>query len=278
MNLKEVPLKAIVFYNLHNAPTLNIKELASYIRELLPPYNVEIRSEFIQHHLSEKDLEKLALEFTQARVKNPSKVGLNTAYLPGEADYERKRLSGNTKAYGVPYEGFTVMFLYRNLIAREERGLNFLHIAFIDQLLATWEETDKRYHLRAALYGFPSIISTSGLVEAPAKPREYYLLKSQYQALGAYDAAPHLEEKFRGRYLAPEDLRLTEVAKGYILQALAYHVSGDPFCSERKCRLYNAHWQEEMLQAQLGERDGLCPEHQELFSRLARAEIKINSG
>lgn len=183
-------------------------------------------------------------------------------------EYERKRLSGKTKAWGIPYEGFAVTALYKGLIGKEESSLNFIHIAFTNQLLATWEEDDRRFHLRAAVYSYPSIISTTGMVEAPAKPREYYFLKGQYQALGAYDAAAYLEEEFKGRFLTHDDPCMTEAAKGYVLQALANHLFGYPFCPKKKCRLYNAHWQEEMLQAQMGKGSGLCKKHQELFSNL----------
>lgn len=209
------------------------------------------------------------MEFARARIKNPSKKDLSPqATLPGEVQYENRRLSGNTRAYGIPYEGFTIMALYRGLIPKKESGLDFIHIAFTCQLLATWEEDDRRYHLRTAVFGYPSIISTTGMVEAPAKPRGYYLLKGQYQALGAYDAAAHLEEEFKGRFLTHDDPCLTEVAKGYVLQALAGHLLGYPFCPKRNCRLYNAHWQEEMLRAQMGKRSGLCQKHEKLFSNL----------
>ncbi|MEK7281374.1 MAG: DUF6775 family putative metallopeptidase, partial [Chloroflexota bacterium] len=142
----------------------------------------------------------------------------------------------------------------------QERGLRHLHLVFTNQLLATWE--GDRHHLRVAVFGFPCLISTAGLVEAPAKPREYYLLKQQYAALGMADAAViGLEQELQDRILRYDDPRMTEVMKGYAMQALFYHLSGDPFCADPQCRLFNAHWQEEVIAAQL-KSGRFCPAHQ----------------
>ncbi len=42
--------------------------------------------------------------------------------------------------------------------------------------------------------------------------------------------------------------------------------SGDPFCDDRDCRLYNAHWQEEVIQAQLNSRHAFCQKHREILN------------
>jgi hypothetical protein len=162
------------------------------------------------------------------------------------------------------------MRLLRELLPQHERGLSFLHIVFTNQLLGTWGEG--RYHLRAAVFGFPGLLSTTGLVEAPAKPREFYVLKQQYAAMGMPDAVVELEQELGERVLRHGDPRLTEVMKGYVMQALFYHVTGDPFCEDRGCRLYNAHWQEEVIGAQLGGAYQLCPRHQGLLDEMREGE------
>jgi hypothetical protein len=58
--------------------------------------------------------------------------------------------------------------------------------------------------------------------------------------------------------------------KGYVMQALFYHLTLDPFCSDKRCRLYNAHWQEEVLEAQLSQPE-LCEQHSEMLEKLKRA-------
>jgi hypothetical protein len=113
------------------------------------------------------------------------------------------------------------------------------------------------------VYGIPSIISTTGVVEAPAKPREYYLLKQQYGMLGKDPL--ELKDRFKGRFIDYEDERLTEVMRGYAMQAVFYSLIGDPFCEDKGCRLYNAHWQEELIFAQLEGEYEFCPRHTELI-------------
>jgi hypothetical protein len=65
------------------------------------------------------------------------------------------------------------------------------------------------------------------------------------------------------------DKRLTEVLTGYIYQAIFYHLTGQPFCHESNCRLYNAHWQSEVLNAQLNPPE-FCKMHQLLLNRLKK--------
>jgi hypothetical protein len=132
--------------------------------------------------------------------------------------------------------------------------------------VATWDDSNRRYHIRTSLYGIPSLISTTGIVEAPAKPREYYLLKSQYERLGK-DLA-ELKACFEGRFIDYGDERLTEITKGYAMQAIFYALTGNPFCEDKGCRLYNAHWQEELIWAQLESGYEFCPRHTEFLNGL----------
>lgn len=256
------------------APTLDLDRLSRYIQELIPTLKVNCREEFLAFHLSglpdkENVLKRLAVQLARARVRNPLRPPEDFPPLPGEVDYEIRRLSGSSlKSFGILYDGLKLMSLFREMLSRQERSLSHIHILFTNQLIGTWEESDRRYHARASLYGFPSIISTTGLVEAPAKPREYYLLKQQYLALGITDAPALLEARFREHTLQHDDPRLTEVAKGYVLQAIFHHIFGDPFCNDKNCRLFNAHWQEEVIQAQL-ESGARCPFHQSLLQQLA---------
>ncbi len=151
---------------------------------------------------------------------------------------------------------------------RGERSREFVHIFFTNRLFATWDGGNKRYHLRTSVYGVPSIISTTGLVEAPAKPREYYLLKQQYERLGK--DLTELKGRFEGSFIDYEDKRMTEVAKGHAMQAVFYVLTGDPFCEDKGCRLYNAHWQEELIFAQLGGEDEFCERHTKILESLRK--------
>ncbi len=52
------------------------------------------------------------------------------------------------------------------------------------------------------------------------------------------------------------------------MQAVFYALTGDPFCEDKVCRLYNAHWQEDLLFAQLGGAYDFCPRHTALLQNL----------
>ena len=61
---------------------------------------------------------------------------------------------------------------------------------------------------------------------------------------------------------------MTEVVKGYVLQALVFHSTEEAFCEDRNCRFFNAHWQEEMIAAQLGGGYEICPFHQNIIRKI----------
>jgi hypothetical protein len=266
-------LPTVLLYAEPAAPELNTAELASYLREQLPRLRVGVRPSLVASCLEgppsgEKEavLSRLAQGFAGLKIRDPMARGQDFPVLPGEVEYERRRLTSPRPTFGLLYHGEGAMHLLRELLPQSERGLAFLHIVFTNQLLGTWGEG--RYHLRAAVFGFPSLLSTTGLVEAPAKPREFYVLKQQYAALGMPDAVVELEQDLGERVLRHGDPRLTEVMKGYVMQALFYHATGDPFCEDKGCRLYNAHWQEEVMGAQLKGDYQFCARHQGLLDEL----------
>ena len=83
-----------------------------------------------------------------------------------------------------------------------------------------------------------------------------------------FDAA---KEPFKGQFIDYDDPRLTRVATGYALQAAMYHITKEPFCENPDCRLFNAHWQAELMRAQV-QSHRLCRRHREIARRVARAE------
>lgn len=141
------------------------------------------------------------------------------------------------------------------------------HIILTQKLFATFDD-DKRLHIRASIYGFPSVISTSGIVEGPAKPKEYYLYKQRYSRLGAWELeGPKIKKRFKGRFIDYRDKRMNEVLKGYISQALFFYIFGSPFCAKRNCRLYNAHWQKDLIYSQV-KSAGFCAQHKKLLRKI----------
>lgn len=256
--------KRLWLYDEGTAPTLRCDEVALYLAETVPGCASACRGDFVSHWLagSGETVESLAATMAALKIRDFSSPLSDAEPLPGEVTYERRRLENrNRGSFGVAYDGFRFQALLAELLGPREPDA--LHIAFTNRLLATWEPADLRYHLRTIVCGAPCVISTSGLVEAPAKPREFYAARQALGSLAVGPAYEALKQQFAGRFLDHDDARLTEVAKGYVLQATAYHLTGEPFCDNPRCRLHNAHWQEEMLAAQLG--GEVCERHRGMF-------------
>ncbi len=102
------------------------------------------------------------------------------------------------------------------------------------------------------------------MIEAPSKPREYYLMKQKYAATGSEPPAEELKAAFEGRFIDYDDENMTQALKGYTLQSIFYHTTGEPFCEDKDCMLFNAHWQEEVLNAQIVSGQ-LCEPHEQML-------------
>ena len=262
--MKAVQLEAVLLYD--EGTQLNMEEIARYLRDKLKTVPVEVRGNpfaLCQDSDWARELASIKIQDAGRRLDVPAQEPLY-----GEIQYERRRILGKTRAFGVLYDGFHLLRIFSELIPREERTLGFVHIFLTNRLFATWDDGDRRYHARTSVYGLSSIISTTGIVEAPARPREYYILKRQYEMMGK--DLLELKERFKGSFIDYEDARLTEVVKGYVMQAVFYSLTGDPFCDDKGCRLYNAHWQEELIFAQLESGYEFCPRHTELLQSVNR--------
>lgn len=236
------------------------KDTLNYLKGLFPEFMFELRGDFFSYHLTPKILDHIAKRLASIRVLTPIKEGLNPEPLYGEIEYEKRKLiNPSSSSAGVFYDGIRLQGILYALINKEERGFEHIHIVITNQLIVTWDEFDRRYHLRIGVYGFPSIISLPGIVEAPAKPREFYIMKNMGVSL------PELKKIFEGRFIDYGDKRLPQVLKGYLIQAIFYGLTGEPFCNNRGCKLFNAHWQEEMIYAQLESPYEFCEKHREFL-------------
>ena len=96
----------------------------------------------------------------------------------------------------VLYDGFELQKILRGLISDDESKSDILHLVLTNKLTCTFDNSDYRYHGRALIASNPSIISTTGIIEAPAKPREYYMeLMSNYGVGLNIDS---IKEKYKG--------------------------------------------------------------------------------
>jgi hypothetical protein len=247
----DAPTPHIYLYDDPSVRNLELPEMSLYLKEKLGQVRVHVRDAFIT--VSDELLDGFSKRLASAKVRDFSNPCVKLEPLYGEIEYEKRILKEpSRRSFGILYDGFRLQAILRDLIPSDELGPENLHIVFTNRLFGTWDENDRRYHARVGVYGFPSIISTTGIVEAPAKPKEFYLIKQQYAAIGKMDVPLEvLKERFRGRFIDYDDERLFEVMKGYVMQSIFFHLTLEPFCSDKRCRLYNAHWQEELLEAQL---------------------------
>ena len=260
----DIPRIAYLYADASSA-TLQLDGVSAFLRDVLG-LRCALREDFFFHH-DGRDYEALARAVAASRVRNILRPFEPMEPLYGEIQFERRLLEEPSKRVpGILYDAYRYTGLMRNLLPPEERSFRVLHIAFEHRILGTFDE-DGRYHARAVVCAYPSAVSTSSIVEGPAKPDAYYRVKAQLaMALGAvpFDAA---KQPFAGQFIDYDDPRLTEVAKGYALQAAVYHITKEAFCPDSACRLYNAHRQSELLHAQI-ESGKLCARHEKMATAI----------
>ena len=164
------------------------------------------------------------------------------------------------------YDGHQVVTALNEALPAEERTLEHLHVVLIDRAIGTWGDHDGRWHKRVSVLGQPSVISVPGLYEAPAKPESYYKEQQRHTLLSG-DAPPRevLENRVDGAFLVADDPRTTDALCGYVLQAVHFLETGEAFCERESCRLFNAHYHEELIEAQLREPE-FCSTHADRYA------------
>lgn len=254
-------------------PWFRVGAIREHLTQWLPWLPVELGAGLLAAPIAanaDEAAASLAERLCAMRVLNPTREVAPRRPLKPEVDVERRLLCGESRPTpGVVYDGNELQRLAYGLLPRGERSTDAVHVWFTERLLATWDEDDRRYHTRAIVCGLPAIITTSGMVHAPARERQFYLARRL--GLSEERAAANAAEDF----LDHEDPRTAEVAKGYAMQAALYSLAGEPFCDDPHCRLFNAHWQREMLTAQL-EGDDYCPRHRGMLESWRTAKTSRN--
>jgi hypothetical protein len=266
-------LEQITLHNEGTAATLDVEEVAAHLRERTGCEVVTVAGSPLARRPSTEEMAGLAEQLARLKVRDTNARPQEARPAHGEIGFERRRLEkGDRGPVGVLYDGFGLQQLLRGQLARDGMRLGRVQVAFTNRLLGTWDVDDLRYHLRAIILGMPAVISTTGLVEAPAKPREFYLARQQL-GIAARQELTHalLKGRFKGQFLDHDDPRLSEVCKGYAMQAVVYQLTGEAFCDDPACRLFNAHWQAELVRAQLDTEREYCPRHETALAAIARA-------
>lgn len=252
-------LRRVYLYDSPDTAGLDIAEVAAYLGDLMPTVATHVRTDYLTHHLAkfnDEQVEVLARELA-ARLKErevtnlvfPDDRGLLPPVRPEERDLQSV------------YPADALQEVVAPLLPRDERGSGKLHLVFVSQCIGQWNAQLRQFSLGIIQPGEPTLISTSGIVEAPKPPREYSFRRAQLVAFGLGEALEYLDEQFAAETLIHGDPRITEAAKGYGLQSVFHHLFGQAGCEEPMCRLYEAATADEMAAAQLGAEAALCERH-----------------
>ena len=251
-------ISKIFLYDEPSVPELKISELAQFIKDTFG-INVETRKNIFQ-----KSTEQIAEKIASCKIFNTRKPFEFHNTTKEEISFELATFSDSAKNENiVMYDGFEIQKIVNSLVSKEESNLDQFHIVFTNKLTCTYDYNDYRFHGRAIICSNPTIISTTGIIEAPAKPREYYLELISKMAQGLN--VDSVKKKYQGTYLEYHDKRLSSIAEGYVMQGIFYYLTGEPFCELLECRLNNPHWQKDLLYSQI-EVGKLCKRHEKILN------------
>jgi hypothetical protein len=253
-------ISKIFLYDEPKVSQIQLEKLSTFIKEIFP-VQVKIMDNILR--FSKKDT---AAKIASCRIFNSRKPYEVHNPSIDEILFEEANFGDTSKTEDIiMYDGFEIQKVLTDLIPIEKISADSFHILFTNKLMCTYDYNDYRYHGRALIGANPSIISTTGIIEAPAKPREYYLdLVSNFtQGINVES----IKQKYKGRYLEYNDSRLSKIIEGYLLQAIFYFETGEAFCDQIDCRLHNSHWQKDLLYSQL-ENSKLCEKHQQILKKL----------
>jgi hypothetical protein len=256
-------ISKIILYDEPSVPEIQLDKLVKFLQETFS-ITVESRDNILK--FASKDT---AFMIAECKVFNLRKDFEKHTPTNEEILFEESNFQDTSKTENIiMYDGFRLQKVLANLISEKEDTEDIFHVFFTNKLTCTFDNNDYRYHGRAMIGSNPSIISTTGIIEAPAKPREYYFdLMTNFTHGINVDT---IKQKYKGTYLEYNDLRLSKIIEGYLLQAIFYYETGEPFCDNSDCRLFNAHWQKDLLHSQL-DNGKLCENHQKILKNISQS-------
>ena len=256
-------ISTVFLYDEPSVPEIKIERLGEFIKE---NFHVKVKIRENIFNFCKFSNQDTSYELASCRIFDTKKPFERHYPTAEEVEFEKGSFARNARETNIiMYDGFEFQKIIANLVSESELQVDKFHLICTNKLTCTYDFDDYRYHGRAVICSNPAIISTTGIIEAPAKSREYYLslLTNMMQGLNI----DIIKNQFKGTYLEYHDTKLVDIIKGYVLQALFYYLTGEPFCESKECRLYNAHWQADLLysQIQIGK---LCNKHKQILDLL----------
>jgi len=272
--------KYIKFYNESSWQELKIEKIIACLKQIIRNNVIENEKNFILY-LNSFEKEKNLAFYEQAIVhdlKQPLYI-----YDLDDSTYsyqEKNFITDNKKMEYIDcllYDGFIMQNLIRKLIKNPEHELTLtkLHIIITDKLLCTFDESDWRYHARSLICGNPTLISTSGIEEGLAKPRDYYYKLYFFREVD--NIVEELKKEYNGQLINYNDPRINDIVEGLVLQSLFYFInSGDPFCDDKNCRFFNAHYQDDAIRINIKTKK-ICHKHTILLNKYNQSLLVKNN-
>ena len=251
-------ISKIILYNEPSVLEIDIKKLKKFIENIFQ-IKIEIRNNIFEN-INEKTCENIA----SSRIFNLKKTFQKHIPSIEEISIELENKDMSNKEEMILYDGIELSNIVTELIPNEEKNQDILNIIFTNKLTCTFDENDFRYHARALVGSNPIIISTTGTIEAPAKPKQYYLdLMTNFSK----EEIGEIKKKYKGQFLEYGDSRMPDIIEGYVLQAIFYYETGDAFCDNNQCRLFNSHWQKDLFISQVDNKK-MCKKHEEILIKI----------
>ncbi|MCV0410165.1 DUF6775 family putative metallopeptidase [Nitrosopumilus sp.] len=251
-------ISKIILYDEPTVLEIQLEKLEKFLEDAFP-IQIEIRDNFFRN-LNDETYKKIA----STRIFDIKKPFQKHNVSMEDILIEKENIDTSEKEEMALYDGIELYKVISEQIPKEENNMDVLNIIFTNKLTGTFDENDFRYHARALIGSNPTIISTTGIIEAPAKPKQYYLdLMTNF----SNEEIDTIKKKYEGEFLEYHDSRISEAIEGYLLQAIIYYETGEAFCTDKECRLYNAHWQKELISTQLKNKK-FCDKHKEMLKKL----------
>ena len=251
-------ISKIIIYKEPSVPKINLDKIKEFIFKEFR-IKIEIRDN-IFNKLDKNTCEKIA----STRIFNLKKSFEKHNPTVNEILIELENKDMSNKEEMALYDGIELNEIIKELIPKKENNQDTLHIIFTNKLTCTFDQNDFKYHARTWIGSNPAIISTTGIIEAPAKPKQYYI---DIITNISKESIEEIKKKYKGEFLEYNDPRLPDIVEGILLQIIFYYETGDAFCDNIQCRLFNAHWQKDLFISQI-ENKKICEKHEKVLSKM----------
>ena len=251
-------ISKIIIYKEPSVPKINLDKIKEFI---FKEFRIKIKiRDNIFNNLDKNTCEKIA----STRIFNLKKSFEKHNPTVNEILIELENKDMSNKEEMALYDGIELNEIIKELIPKEENNQDTLHIIFTNKLTCTFDQNDFKYHARTWIGSNPAIISTTGIIEAPAKPKQYYI---DIMTNISKESIEEIKKKYKGEFLEYNDPRLPDIVEGILLQIIFYYETGDAFCDNIQCRLFNAHWQKDLFISQI-ENKKICEKHEKVLSKM----------